>query len=192
MRHRRRSGTLHAGTSALGHRRFRRRRRQRAAGRTIGLRISNLALEQAGRTRSGDGEGGGRAGGGARLARQTAHVGAARLARQTAAVERGVVVRVRVARLVRPLAGIRDGVAGPARRAVGVGSAGGIGWRLLGARRTGGRLLADPPEPCSPTDHTACVGVWLSYAPPVTTTCPSVAAARRPSANVYVGHLYGR
>jgi hypothetical protein len=60
MRHRRRSGTLHAGTSALGHRRFRRRRRQRAAGRTIGLRISNLALEQAGRSHTGDGEGGGK------------------------------------------------------------------------------------------------------------------------------------
>src|ERR671911_2670351 len=60
------------------------------------------------------------------------------------------------------------------------------------AVRNGGPAAGRPPEPCSPTDHTACVGVWLPYAPPVTTTCLDVVIARRPSANVYVGHLYGR
>src|SRR5918995_101033 len=57
------------------------------------------------------------------------------------------------------------------------------------ARGTGGRLLADP-RTGSPTDPTACVGVWLPYAPPVTTTCLDVVIARRPWAYVYVGHLY--
>src|SRR5918995_4301966 len=57
------------------------------------------------------------------------------------------------------------------------------------ARGTGGRLLADP-RIGSPTDHTACVGVWLPYAPPVTTTCLDVVIARRPWAYAYVGHLY--
>src|ERR687898_1115187 len=56
--------------------------------------------------------------------------------------------------------------------------------------RNGGPAAGRPPEPCSPTDHTACVGVWLPYAPPVTTTCLDVVIARRPSANVYVGGLY--
>jgi hypothetical protein len=184
MRHRRRPGPYTRVRAALAHRRFRRRRRQRAAGRAIGLRISNLALEQATRTRCGDGQGGGRAGG----ALEVEETGDGGRQRRVDAVERP--------RFARPVP--RRGLPRTPRRTFRVCS-----WarrlprspmlrRRAGGVRNGGPAAGRPPEPCSPTDHTACVGVWLSHAPPVTTTSPGVATARRPSANVYVGHLYRR
>jgi hypothetical protein len=184
MRHRRRPGPYTRVRAALAHRRFRRRRRQRAAGRAIGLRISNLALEQATRTRCGDGQGGGRAGG----ALEVEETGDGGRQRRANAFERPL------------FAGPRRGEDCPELPAERFACAHGLGACLgrrcydaaLAACGTGGRLLGRPPEPCSPTDHTACVGVWLSHAPPVTTTSPGVATARRPSANVYVGHLYRR
>jgi hypothetical protein len=163
MRHRRRPGPYTRARAALAHRRFRRRRRQRAAGRAIGLRISNLALEQATRTRCGDGQGGRRAGG----ALEVEKTGDDGRQRRVDAFERP--------RFARPPP--RRGLPRTPRRTFRVCS-----WarrlprspmlRRRAGRRvgTGGRLLADPPNRARPPITQLASG----------SGCPTRRPSRRP------------